>query len=100
MLEQSEMNIIETDRGFAVDLMIALPHGLHARPSARLARTAREFSSSIMLSGDQGEADCKSMVEVLSLGLKANARARLLACGDDSPKALEAIYSLLTGNQD
>lgn len=91
------MQIKETDNGFAVELAIKLPHGLHSRPSAKLAQLAQKFQSHIMLLSENGEVDAKSMLDILSLALPTNARVRLLAKGPDAKEALTALYTMLAG---
>lgn len=91
------MNIISTDRGLMLDCDLKLPHSLHARPSARIAQKAREFESNILIIADTGEADAKSMLDILSLALQVNATVRLLANGPDAFAALLALGRLLLG---
>lgn len=94
------MKIVETDRGLMVNLVLRLPHGLHARPSARLSKTAREFRSNILLITENGEADARSMVDLLSLAPQANDQITLLATGPDAREALVALYSQLACDQE
>lgn len=90
------MRIIQTDRGLMTHLILALPKGLHARPSAKVAQTAREFKSDILLIGENGEVDAKSMLDVLSLSSPPRAHLTLIAKGSDAKQALERLYVLLT----
>lgn len=92
-----EPEIIETERGFALDVTIRLPNGLHSRPSARLAQAARQFDSNILLINQETEVDAKSMLDVLSLCLKRNDRVRVLAKGADAEKALLELQRILAG---
>lgn len=86
----------------AMDVTIRLPHGLHSRPSARLAQKAREFESTIRLATREKEVDAKSMLDLLSLALQQNDSARILASGIDAAAALQALSAILqeTGGQD
>ena len=90
------MEIIPTDRGLRATLVLALPKGLHARPSAKVAQTARKYQSDILLIGENGEVDAKSMVDVLSLSCPPRAHLTLLAKGPDAREAIEDLYTLLT----
>lgn len=92
------MNIIETSRGFAVDLAIKLALGVHARPSARLAQAARSYDADILIISDDGEVDAKSMLDILSLALKHNEQVRLLARGAEAREALARLYDMLTAS--
>lgn len=83
-----------------VDLTLRLPHGLHSRPSARLAQTSRQFKAHISLINENGEADAKSMLEILSLAPGPNTRLRIVANGPDAREALAALCGQLAGNQE
>lgn len=94
------MEFIESERGVAVDVVIMLPHGLHSRPSARVAQAAREFDADIQMISEDSEVDAKSMLDILSLALKHNDHVRLLAKGPQAREALTAICGMLAGNGD
>lgn len=91
------MNIRQTDKGMELDVIIDVPHGLHARPCARVAKTAREFKSEIHIASEDGEVDAKSMLDILSLALRDNTKVTLIARGDDARDALLAISKIMTG---
>lgn len=93
-----EPDIIETERGLSLDVLIRLPHGLHSRPSARLAQAARQFDSDILLINQEAEVDAKSMLDVLSLALKRNDRVCILARGPDARAAVLALQKILSGS--
>lgn len=90
------MKIEETDRGLKVEFKMDLRHSLHSRPSARLAQTARQFKSDILLISENGEVDAKSMLDILSLAPEPHSRLQFLASGPDAREALEALYDLMT----
>lgn len=87
--------IEETPQGLAINVTIRLPHGLHSRPSARVAQAARKFASDILFMGNDTEVDAKSMLEILSLALKRNDQIRILANGPDAKEALLELCGLL-----
>lgn len=91
------MEIMETARGHAVDLTLTIKKGLHARPSAKVAQAARKFKADILLIGENGEVDAKSMVDILTLSCPPRARLRILAKGADAREALEELHGLLAG---
>lgn len=82
-------------RGLARETTICLPHGLHARPSAALARLAQKFEASILLVTGNGEADAKSMLDILSMAITSNSRVVVIAHGLDETSALNAICNFL-----
>lgn len=96
-MPEERTDIIRTENGLAVDVSIRLPRGLHSRPSARLAQTARQFNADIRLIAEDGEVDAKSMLDILSLALQRNDRVRILAKGPQSAEALKALADILDG---
>lgn len=85
------MEIKHVQRGLLLELTLRLPRGLHARPSAKLAQLAKSYCSDIMILCENGEADAKSMLDVLSLALKKDDKIVLLANGEDARDALTRI---------
>ncbi len=70
------------------------PHGLHARPSAVLVKTVKQWQSAIQvenLNGDTGAVDAKNLMRVVSLGAKQGHRLRFTASGPDASAALASI---------
>ncbi len=94
------MEYKETERGMAVNFRLKLPYSLHSRPAAKLAQTARGFTSDIILIGETGEADAKSMLDILTLAPERDANLTLIARGSDALKALEALVPILTGEKE
>lgn len=94
------MEYRETDRGYAVDFRLKLPHSLHSRPAAKLAQTARTFASDISLIGESGEADAKSMLDILSIAPERGAPLTLIARGPDALMALEVLSTMLTAGKE
>lgn len=91
------MNFIKTGKGLAADIIVLLPNGVHARPAANIARTAKNFESDILIVSDYGEVDGKSMLDILSLALSTNDAIRLIANGSDAEKALTKLAPLFSG---
>jgi phosphoenolpyruvate-protein phosphotransferase len=81
---------------FEADLAIALPHGLHARPAARLAACARRFEAEIKLSIEGRRANVRSPVSVMTLGAANGQTLHVIARGADGPAAVAALRDLLT----
>ena len=73
---------------------ITNPHGLHARPSATLVKVAKEFQSEIWvanLDGDGKSVNAKSLMKIVSLGVKSGHRLQFIAKGDDAQQAISKI---------
>ena len=69
--------------------------GIHARPAARISREAQMFDAEIMLRTEAGEADAKSMLDILSLAASCGTEICLTAEGADAEAALQKIGDLI-----
>jgi phosphotransferase system HPr (HPr) family protein len=78
-----------------IELTVIDPTGLHARPAARFVQSASRFTSRIVVRHDGREADAKSLLSLLTLGLKPGSRIALTAEGTDAEGALVALASEL-----
>lgn len=78
-------------------VVVPLVHGLHARPAARLADTAKRFQAEISIVAPGRRANAKSPVAVMALGLRQGDAATLVASGLDAAAALEAVAELIEG---
>ena len=80
--------------GLEATYTIINPHGLHARPSAMLVKTVKEFESQIWvanLDGDSKPVNAKSLMKLVSLGVRQGHRLHFTAQGNDAPAALQRI---------
>jgi phosphocarrier protein HPr len=71
--------------------------GLHARPSVKLTKLAKTFTSAIHLRGE-GVADwvdAKSIVRVMGLKLREGSTVHFRAHGADAPAAISALVGLV-----
>jgi phosphotransferase system HPr (HPr) family protein len=69
--------------------------GLHARPAELIARQALKFQAEIELARDQRHVDCKSILNVLTLGATQGTVLVLVARGEDAEQAVEALARLV-----
>ena len=75
--------------------VIANTFGLHGRTSALLVETAKNFKSDIRLIRGNEEADCKSILEVLSLACGQGTEVSIQVTGEDAEEALSALSWLI-----
>jgi phosphocarrier protein len=68
--------------------------GIHARPSAMLVETARDFRSNIYLEKGNDRINGKSIMGLLTLGASFGTELRVIAEGEDEETALKAIINL------
>jgi phosphocarrier protein HPr len=71
--------------------------GLHARPSVKLTKLAKGFSSGIEIAGDaQGPwIDAKSIVKVMAMKAKQHSMLHVRASGADAQAAVDGIIALV-----
>jgi phosphotransferase system HPr (HPr) family protein len=67
------------------------PSGLHARPAARFVQIASRFTSRVAVLHNGREADAKSLLSLLGLGLRSGNELTLRADGPDSAAAVAAL---------
>lgn len=76
-------------------LVVPLPHGIHARPAARVADLARGFSAESWLAKDGREGRTRSPVALMGLGIRLNDTIEVRANGTDASAAVAAIAALI-----
>lgn len=72
--------------------------GLHARPAALFVKTANRYQSQISLSVGERKVNAKSIVQVLTLGVKQGTTLAISAEGADEAEAVEALSTLVQSN--
>lgn len=83
-----------------IDLDVRNLSGLHARPAAVFVRAANTFRADIKienLSAGTSPVNAKSIIGVLSLGIRANHRVRITSEGADAETAVAELATLVTG---
>ncbi len=79
-------------------LTIRADVGLHARPAAVFVNTAKQFVCDVRVCHGKKEANAKSILGVLSLGVEQDDQIIVRAEGDDATEALEALTELVEKN--
>lgn len=82
--------------GACGEVIISSPLGLHARPAAQLVQLAQQFESSITLKTDSGQADAKSILDILSLAAGIGMQLRIEIKGPDQEKALLSLTNFFS----
>ena len=78
-----------------IDLELTNKTGLHARPAAELVKAASKFKSAVKLQGNGKTADAKSIIMVLTMGLKKGDHLTITADGPDEKESIAALKSLV-----
>lgn len=79
-------------------LTVEHPEGLHARPASVFVEKAKDFEAQITLVHKGEEANAKSMLGVLSLGIDQGAEITIRTQGNDAGEALEALAEMIRNN--
>jgi phosphocarrier protein len=84
----------------SVELVVANPSGLHARPATLFTEAAAAFASTVTvenLTNGKGPVDAKSILLLLTAGVSSGHRIRIAATGEDEDAAVEALAGLVEG---
>ena len=69
--------------------------GLHARPATFFIQKANTFKSSIWIEKDERRVNAKSLLGVISLGVKKDMKLILIAEGADEQEAVEKLAEMI-----
>jgi phosphocarrier protein HPr len=72
--------------------------GLHARPAALFVQTAKQFNCDVKVTHGEREANAKSILSVLALGVEQGAVITIHAEGQDADQALAELEALVESN--
>ena len=69
--------------------------GLHARPATFFVQKANSFRSTVWIEKDERRVDAKSLLGVLSMGIKKDTVITLIADGADEQAAVDGLCELI-----
>ena len=72
--------------------------GLHARPAGELAKLAGTFNCNININANGKTVSAKSILGIMSLGIKTNTEIEIECDGEDEDKAMEEILKAFKNN--
>ena len=90
--------ILLGETGTSFTYTITDPVGIHARPAAKLAETAKKYDCTITLSAEGRSASAGSMVEMMNLGAVQGTVLKVTAEGREAKEAIRAIKGFLREN--
>lgn len=84
----------------ALDFICPLPNGVHARPAGALAKAARGFKSEVTLTNSRTgqSANSKSVLAVVSAGIRHSDACRLSVNGSDEAEAMTVLSRFLSND--
>jgi phosphocarrier protein len=68
--------------------------GIHARPSALLVQTTKDFKSNIYLEKENEKINAKSIMGIITLGAAFGTVLKISAEGEDEQEAVAAVQRL------
>ena len=82
------------------EVVVVPEAGLHARPAAKFVKTAKGYSSDIVVIKDGTEVNAKSSLRLMTLGAKHGDKITIRANGDDEEAAVEALADLISQEEE
>jgi phosphocarrier protein HPr len=76
-------------------LTVMSRQGLHARPAALFVQIAARYQSAITVSKDGESVNGKSIMGILMLGARKDARLTIMVDGDDAESAIKELEGFL-----
>jgi phosphocarrier protein len=77
------------------DVVVTSDAGIHARPAMMLVKEAMKYPCSVTLIKGDVEADCKSIMSVLSLAIVSGTKLKIRASGDKSDEAVNSVVNMI-----
>lgn len=68
--------------------------GMHMRPASLIAQTCGPMKSTVKLSYNGKEYDCKSIMMLMTAGIKCGSEVEIIADGEDEQEALKKVVDL------
>jgi len=68
--------------------------GIHARPSALMVQTTKNFKSNIYIEKGSDRINAKSIMGIITLGAAYGTELKIIAEGEDEEAAVESIVKL------
>lgn len=65
--------------------------GLHARPASELAKLASKFKCNVKINANGKTIDAKSILSIMSAGIKAKTEIEIECDGEDEENAIKEI---------
>lgn len=72
--------------------------GLHARPASELAKLASKYKCNVEIIVGDKKINAKSILAIMSAGIKTNTELEIVCDGEDEEKALDEIIQAFNNN--
>jgi phosphotransferase system HPr (HPr) family protein len=78
------------------ELTIINELGLHARPAALIAKSARMAKNDIWIEKDNQQVDASSMIDILTIACQKGSKITLIAESDEDRNVFEEIKKIIS----
>jgi phosphocarrier protein len=78
-----------------VNFILTNKIGLHSRPAAKITKLASGFKSTVMLEGNGKTINAKSIILVMSMGVKKEQQLTIKVDGPDEKECIQALKELI-----
>ena len=75
---------------------VGFEHGIYTRPAALLAGSVRSLAADVRIAAHGREADARSIVALMALGIEAGEEIEIRATGPDAQAAMQALAAVLS----
>lgn len=79
-------------------IIIKNAEGLHARPATEIAKSATKYTSTVELDVMGNKFNAKSVLNIMSAGIKNSTQIQIICDGVDEEKALEEVLQTFKEN--
>lgn len=80
------------------DITLKNEEGLHARPATEIAKNASKFKCDVKLDVNGKEYNAKSVLNIMSAGIKNNTQIKIICDGVDENQALTDVLEIFKNN--
>ena len=80
------------------DVTLKNEEGLHARPATEIAKNASKYTCDIKLNVNGKEYNAKSVLNIMSAGIKNNTQIKIICDGVDEEQALTDVLETFKNN--
>ncbi|WXR60572.1 HPr family phosphocarrier protein [Peptostreptococcaceae bacterium AGR-M142] len=76
-------------------IVVKAENGLHARPAGIFVKSASKFNSDVFVETNGKKVNAKSIMGLMSLGIKQNQEVTIITEGADEAAALEELSAVM-----
>lgn len=82
----------------STEVVLKSEEGLHARPATEIVKSASKYNCDIKFDVQGIEYNAKSVLNIMSAGIRKNTTIKIICDGTDEKQALDEILDTLKNN--